>query len=93
MMRFDDAMLREQSESRVLPKGSDSSKVRLGKVGGYDLGEEVIAALNVKWQEIVMPVTGFGSYKELIASLAPVSSATLVVTSSSGGAAEATLIQ
>ena len=68
--RFDDAMLREQSESRVLPKGSDSSKVRLGKVGGYDLGEEVIAALNVKWQEIVMPVTGFGSYKELIASLA-----------------------
>ena len=68
--RFDDAMLRKQSEARVLPEGSDSSKVRVGKVGEYDLGEEVIAALNVKWQEIVMPVTGFGSYKELIASLA-----------------------
>ena len=68
--RFDDAMLRMQSEENVLPKGSDSSKVRLGRVGEHHLSEDVISVLNDKWQEVVMPVTGFESYEDLIASLA-----------------------
>ncbi len=67
--RFDDAMLRRKSEENVLPKGSDSSKVRVGKVGAHDLGEETVAALNAKWRELVMPISGFENYEELIASL------------------------
>ena len=68
--RFDDAMLRRQSEENVLPEGSDSSKVRLGRVGEHHLSEDVISVLNDKWQEVVMPVTGFESYEDLIDSLA-----------------------
>ena len=68
--RFDDAMLRRQSEEKVLPQGSDSSKVRLGKVGEYDLSKDVINALSDKWEEVVMPLTGFASYEALIGSLA-----------------------
>ena len=68
--RFDDAMLRRQSEENVLPEGSDSSKVRLGRVGEHHLSEDVISVLNDKWQEVVVPVTGFESYEDLIDSLA-----------------------
>ena len=48
----------------------DSSKVRLGRVGEHHLSEDVISVLNDKWQEVVVPVTGFESYEDLIASLA-----------------------
>ena len=67
--RFDDAMLREQSEGRVLPLGSDSSKVRVGEVGAYDFKNETIDAFTHKWREIVTPVTGFDTYEELTKSL------------------------
>ena len=67
--RFDDAMLRKQSEEQVLPEGSDSSKVRVGKVGAHELGEEAIAAVNEKWEEVVAPVTGFVTYEDLVDSL------------------------
>ena len=67
--RFDDAMLRKQSEEKMLPAGSDSSKVRAGKVGVYDFKEETIAAFDDKWREIVTPVTGFNTYEGLIGSL------------------------
>ena len=66
--RFDDAMLRQQSEEKVLPSGSDSSKVRAGEVGAYEFKNETIAAFNDKWREIVTPVTGFGTYEELAGS-------------------------
>ena len=66
--RFDDAMLRKQSEEKVLPSGSDSSKVRAGAVGAYELKDETIAVFNDKWREIVAPVTGFGTYEELAGS-------------------------
>ena len=66
--RFDDAMLRKQSEEKVLPSGSDSSKVRAGAVGAYEFKDETIAVFNDKWREIVTPVTGFGTYEELVGS-------------------------
>ena len=66
--RFDDAMLRKQSEEKVL-LGSDSSKVRAGQVGAYDFKNETIAAFSDKWREVVTPVTGFDTYEELTRSL------------------------
>ena len=66
--RFDDAMLRKQSEEKVLPSGSDSSKVRAGAVGAYEFKDETIAVFNDKWREIVAPVTGFDTYEELTGS-------------------------
>ena len=66
--RFDDAMLRKQSEEKILPAGSDSSKVRAGEVGAYEFKDETIAAFNDKWREIVSPVTGFDTYEELTVS-------------------------
>ena len=66
--RFDDAMLRKQSEENVLPSGSDSSKVRAGAVGAYEFKDETIAVFNDKWREIVAPVTGFDTYEELTGS-------------------------
>ena len=67
--RFDDAMLRKQSEEKVLPSGSDSSKVRAGEVGAYDFKNETIAAFGDKWREVVTPVTGFDTYDALTRSL------------------------
>ena len=67
--RFDDAMLRKQSEEKVLPSGSDSSKVRAGQVGAYDFKNETIAAFSDKWREVVTPVTGFDTYEALTRSL------------------------
>ena len=66
--RFDDAMLRKQSEEKVLPLGSDSSKVRAGAVGAYEFKDETIAVFNDKWREIVAPFTGFDTYEELTGS-------------------------
>ena len=67
--RFDDAMLRKQSEEQVLPEGSDSAKVRIGEVGAHELGKEAIAAVNEKWEEVVAPLTGFATYEDLVDSL------------------------
>ena len=67
--RFDDAMLRKQSEEKVLPSGSDISKVLAGKVGAYDFKNEPIAAFSDKWREVVTPVTGFDTYEALTRSL------------------------
>ena len=66
--RFDDAMLRKQSEEKMLPSGSDSSKVRAGEVGAYEFKDETITLFNDKWREIVTPVTGFDTYEELTVS-------------------------
>jgi hypothetical protein len=70
--RFDDKLMRDLSE-RVggLPSGSDSSKVRQGKVGGYreEMTPELAAAIDDAWRETVTPKTGFASYAELEAAL------------------------
>ena len=67
--RFDDAMLRRLSEQTLLPAGSDSAKVRVGKVGLHHFGPRVVEQLDQVWKSIVMPVTGFDTYETLIASL------------------------
>ena len=68
--RFDDAMMRAHSEKTELPPGSDSAKVRAGKVGVHDLSDDTVAAIRTRWTELVTPVTGFATYEDLIASLA-----------------------
>ncbi len=68
--RFDDAMMRSLTE-RMLPKGSDSAKVREGKVGGHRdaLSNETVSLLDEKWKKEVTPVLGFDSYDAMIRSL------------------------
>ena len=70
--RFDDAMMREVSErDGLLPPGSDSAKVRLGKSGsGKTLPDNIIEQLNQLWQQEILPVTGANSYEELLTVLA-----------------------
>ena len=67
--RFDDAMLRADSEKEVLPTGSDSAKVRAGKIAEFTWSETVVELYDKLWHEHVQPVTGFASYAELIDSL------------------------
>ena len=67
--RFDDAMMRKKSEESVLPEGSDSAKVRVGKSGDHTLSAKIVETLNQIWRDTVTPVTGFDTYEELIASL------------------------
>jgi len=69
--RFDDAMLRAHSEQEGLPEGSDSAKVRAGRVGEFQFSETVIERFNALWRQHLEPVTGFTSYASLIASLRP----------------------
>lgn len=70
--RFDDAMMRELSESSAgLPKGSDSAKVRKGGVGGHrqELPAAVAQALDDVWTADVLPKTGLADYSALQAAL------------------------
>ncbi len=69
--RFDDTMMRHLSETKCqLPGGSDSSKVRAGKVGERKkLSAEIITKLDEVWhREIEIPL-GFKDYSALIATL------------------------
>jgi len=69
--KFDDAMMRQVSEARCnLPPGSDSAKVREGRVGGHkaELPAEVAAALDARWTELAAPATGFADYAALEAA-------------------------
>lgn len=71
--RFDDLMMRELSEQvGNIPPGSDSAKVRKGKVGEHkaQLSPEVSAELDAVWQREITPVTGHRDYASLIADLA-----------------------
>ncbi|HZZ35431.1 MAG TPA: sulfotransferase domain-containing protein [Caulobacteraceae bacterium] len=70
--RFDDAMMRALSEQRCnLPPGSDSAKVRAGKVGSHkqDLPPDVAAAVDARWAETITPALGFADYASLEAEL------------------------
>jgi hypothetical protein len=70
--RFDDKLMRDLSERLAgLPPGSDSAKVRLGKVGSHrqEMTEEVAAMVDDVWKETVTPKTGFANYAELEAAL------------------------
>jgi hypothetical protein len=70
--RFDDAMMRRLSEDKAgLPPGSDSTKVRSGKVGDHqkNLTPEILAALDEAWEKEIKPLTGCENYAELISKL------------------------
>jgi len=70
--RFDDAMMRELSETAGgLPRGSDSAKVRRGGTGGHrrELPESVSRGLDDIWASDVAPVTGFSDYASLEAEV------------------------
>ena len=68
--RFDDAMLRRQSEELVgLPPGSDSSKVTAGS-STHVLSEETLALFDKAWQEEITEPLGYETYGDLIAALA-----------------------
>jgi hypothetical protein len=63
--RFDDAMLRAKTEEIYLPAGSDSAKVREGKVNAHRLSPSVLEALDEKWRAVVQPILGFDAYEAL----------------------------
>lgn len=70
--KFDDLLMREMSERvALLPSGSDSAKVRAGKVGEHakHLGDDVVAEIDAIWQQEISEKFGFSSYQALIASL------------------------
>jgi hypothetical protein len=72
--RFDDLMMRQLSETRCgLPPGSDSAKVREGRVGGHakELPAPVAAEMDAIWARLVAPKTGFADYAALEAALRP----------------------
>ena len=70
--KFDDLLMRTASERRCnLPPGSDSAKVRKGRVGDHrsELSPEICAGLDAIWAERAAPATGYSSYAELEAAL------------------------
>jgi hypothetical protein len=70
--RFDEAMLRTLSEQRCnLPVGSDSAKVRKGGVGGHrhELPDDVSAAMDTVWTNVITPRLGYADYASLEAEL------------------------
>ena len=70
--KFDDLMMREVSE-RVgnLPPGSDSAKVRAGRVGRHraEMPDELAATLDDIWTETVTAKLGFKDYAALESDL------------------------
>jgi hypothetical protein len=70
--RFDDAMMRQMSETRAgLPPGSDSAKVRQGGVGGHRdaISPELALRMDQMWAATVTPITGHADYAALEADL------------------------
>ena len=69
--RFDDALMRRMSEEvSNLPTGSDSAKVREGKVGSRTpLSKKTLTMIDEAWREQITPVLGFNNYDELLAAL------------------------
>jgi hypothetical protein len=70
--KFDDLLMRELSERVAgLPPGSDSAKVRDGKVGSHlaVLGAPVLAEMDQIWREEIEARFGFRSYQEMVDSL------------------------
>lgn len=70
--KFDDLMMREVSE-RIgnLPPGSDSAKVRAGRIGSHraEMPNELAATLDAVWAETVTAKLGFKDYAALESEL------------------------
>jgi len=63
--RFDDRLMREHSErASGLPPGSDSAKVREGKVGSHkiEMSPAIATKVDEIWRTAVAPETGFETY-------------------------------
>lgn len=71
--KYDDKLMRERSEQVCgLPPGSDSAKVRSGKVGSYqELPAAIIEELDAVWQATIAREFGLASYPELLEALKP----------------------
>ena len=69
--RFDDAMMREKSETKGgLPRGSDSAKVRDSDGSHSDeLSPAIAKRIDLEWAERVTSVLGYASFAELEAEL------------------------
>ena len=70
--RFDDALMRERSEAVAgLPPGSDSAKVRKGKVGEHatELPPAIGAEMDRVWREEIEAKFGFESYAAMTDTL------------------------
>ena len=70
--RFDDLLMRERSERVIgLPPGSDSTKVRKGKVGehAHELSADLSAEFDRVWCEQIEAKFGFASYADLTEAL------------------------
>jgi hypothetical protein len=69
--RFDDALMRQMSETkRGLPPGSDSAKVRASDGTHADeLPPAIAARIDEIWAERIAPVLGFATFAELEAAL------------------------
>jgi len=70
--RFDDFLMRKLSETAAnLPEGSDSAKVREGRVGSHVtvLGDDILAELDRIWREQITSRYGFGTYADMEAEL------------------------
>ena len=69
--RFDDALMRKKSEEvSNLPTGSDSAKVREGKIGSRTaLSKKTLTRIDETWEKEITPVLGFGNYDEMLAEL------------------------
>src|SRR5262249_49680541 len=70
--RFDDRLMREYSEhASGLPKGSDSAKVREGKVGSHksEMPPAIVARGDPVWAETITPKTGFAPYADFESAL------------------------
>jgi len=66
--RFDDRLMREHSERVAgLPSGSDSAKVRKGKVGEHatELPADISAELDRVWQAEIETKLGLPNYAAL----------------------------
>lgn len=64
--RFDDRLMREDSEKRaLLPPGSDSAKVRKGEVGSYrlELAPWIVEELDAIWRREIEETLGFKNYE------------------------------
>ncbi len=71
--QFDDNLLRDTRDEAIgLPPGSESSKVKTGKVGGHKqvMSEATSKRFDDLWTEVLEPLTGAQSYEDLRKQLA-----------------------
>lgn len=69
--KYDDKLMRERSEQVCgLPPGSDSAKVRSGKVGGHqELPATILEELDAIWEATIAREFGLARYQELLGAL------------------------